>query len=50
MKKLIGLAAAWGLRKPEYRARLKRKGKEMLSGFHGRQGSSSTQRGRQRQS
>jgi hypothetical protein len=37
MRKLIGMAAAWWLRKPENRARLKRKGKQMLSGFRGRQ-------------
>lgn len=40
MRKLIGLAVAWWLRKPENRARLKRKGKEMLKGFRGRSGSS----------
>ncbi|WP_162623000.1 hypothetical protein [Billgrantia lactosivorans] len=37
MKKLLGVAAAWWLRKPENRARLKRRGKRMLDGFRGRQ-------------
>jgi hypothetical protein len=40
MRKLLGLAVAWWLRKPENRARLKRKGKEMLTGFRRRGGSS----------
>ncbi|WP_156085487.1 hypothetical protein [Billgrantia saliphila] len=44
MKRLIGLAAAWWLRKPENRARLKRKGKQMLDGFRGRQTRSSHSR------
>ncbi|WP_444677625.1 hypothetical protein [Halomonas sp. E19] len=41
MRKLLGMAAAWWLRKPENRARLKRKGKQMLDGFRGRQNRSS---------
>lgn len=41
MRKLLGMAAAWWLRKPENRARLKRKGKQILDGFRGRQHRSS---------
>ncbi|QOR38748.1 hypothetical protein HNO52_09675 [Billgrantia diversa] len=43
MKKLLGTAAAWWLRKPENRARLKRKGKQMLDGFRGRSSRSTTE-------
>ncbi|MGQ4877030.1 hypothetical protein ACOJCM_00470 [Billgrantia sp. LNSP4103-1] len=43
MKKWLGAAAAWWLRKPENRAKLKRKGKQMLDGFRGRQSRSTSQ-------
>lgn len=50
MKKMLGAAAAWWLRKPENRARLKRKGKQMLDGFRGRQARSTAERQHHRQS
>ncbi|MDX5376773.1 MAG: hypothetical protein LPK08_04525 [Halomonas sp.] len=48
MKKLLGTAAAWWLRKPENRARLKRKGKQMIDGFRGRQARSTAEHQRRR--